>query len=426
MPMTTNKEKAGARLVEATRALVPLLREQAAAMDREGRPTRVVLEALNDALLYRIDIPEEFRGLDGVRIPDRVKAMYELGRGNGSVGWGVIQNNSLVRYLRAQTRLDERALRELFELDHAGPLACGAFYNLDHALGIGEKVDGGMSVYGSWSFSSNIRITAFMLQGMTWQEGDKSIRGFALIPRQEAEVADDWRVTGLMASNSNTAFIRRDKSVFVPEYRTMPVFDEDFLEGAEEYPYDSIALELAGMAIGMASAAYELFVDKVTRRAPWGMPYELIRDMPTVQVLAARARAAIDVALGRLLQNSETIELGGKETPPDVIASADFEAIWLSHQMRDIVDQLRQVIGSSTLAVDDAIGRYARDIDALCLHVTFRRDWVDETRGRELLGAQMHGEVSMSTSKVQHAPLEPTNVIDEDEYTGQRVELGAI
>ena len=83
-----------------------------------------------------------------------------------------------------------------------------------------KVVDGGVVVDGTWSFASGIDQADWnSMQIMLARDGAPPEARFALIPKAEYEVIDDWFVNGLAATGSRSLAVRE---VFIPEHRTLP------------------------------------------------------------------------------------------------------------------------------------------------------------------------------------------------------------
>ena len=89
--------KTAADPLAAAKALRPLLESEADTTDRELTPTKPVVEALSDALLFHLMVPKEFGGLEADT--DTVLDVFEeLSHQDGSIGWTHMANASATAY----------------------------------------------------------------------------------------------------------------------------------------------------------------------------------------------------------------------------------------------------------------------------------------------------------------------------------------
>ncbi|HWI22442.1 MAG TPA: acyl-CoA dehydrogenase family protein, partial [Baekduia sp.] len=362
--------------------LVGFLRERSSEIDEVGTLTRDVVEALDEAGVYRLGIPREFGGLNPISAREQVEMYFQLGRGNLSAAWCV-----QVEVSGALPVQDwgERAAEEVYRGGHVGPLTAGSLFNVAHAVGVAERVDGGLMVHGSWSFCSGIRAAAWLEAGVTCNEPDGTqTNHMVLIPRSDFKIADDWHVSGMKGSGSNSAYI--PEPVFVPDYRIQPLMLDiaaELEDGGASTADPFAGLYVPAMMTGAAQGALEVFVEKIKSRAPWGQPYPRIADMPTVQMLLGHVDARIyaaRTALDSWAEQLQTTTLTGGFG--DRFGTA---LLSINIEMRDLIVEMRDVIGSSTAAQDDALGRFAQDASTLCFHGVHRYGWWAESYGRSLL-----------------------------------------
>ncbi|HWI22413.1 MAG TPA: acyl-CoA dehydrogenase family protein [Baekduia sp.] len=367
------------------------MRDRATEIDEVGTLTREVVEALDEAGVYRLGIPREFGGLHPISAREQVEVYFQLGRGNLSAAWSSQVNADGT--LSVQD-LGERAAEEVYRGGHVGPLTAGSLFNVAHAVGVAERVDGGLMVHGSWSFCSGIRAAAWLQAGVVCNEPDGTQTSHnVLVPRSDFKIADDWHVSGMKGSGSNSAYI--PEPVFVPEHR-IDSLQFDFEEEGVSLPDPFMALRVPSMMVGAAQGALEVFVEKIKSRAPWGQPYTTIADMPTVQTLVGHvdgrvyaARTALDSWAEQMQQGVLSGGLGDR-----------FGTSLLSiiNEMRDLINEMRDIIGSSTAGDHDTLGRFARDATTICLHGVHRYSWWAETYGRAMLGIDPPQEPGFTTS----------------------------
>ena len=130
---------------ERAEALCELVREEAPASERLGRLTDKVVEALLQAGLFSILLPESAGGLSGTRL-DLFEACEALGRADGSTGWCVSLCNAV--NFSAWRGLDADGRAEVF--GH-GPVCLWAAL-VPNATA--TPTPGGYRISGKWTYGS--------------------------------------------------------------------------------------------------------------------------------------------------------------------------------------------------------------------------------------------------------------------------------
>jgi alkylation response protein AidB-like acyl-CoA dehydrogenase len=385
----------GRTIRDAAAELVPLLRRSAEAIDASGRLTQDVVSAMDAAGIYDLGYPVEFEGRD-LPIGDVLEVLRVLSRGSGSAGWSAAINVTQSLLFHG---IERGALEDVFAAPHVGPRVAGSLLNVSLSEGFGQKVDGGFMIRGSWAFSSNVRLAAWQAGTFGWSDGGEFKRSMMLVPRRDFKIADDWRVTGLKGTGSNSAYIPEE--VFVPDHRTVPI--ETFLKRLPRGGQLSLALLNSAIALGMAEGALELFIEKARKRAPWGLHYPTIADMPSTHALVAKATGEINTSATIIFKLADD----RAQSKPEGM-TGDFEAVQAIHRLRGVVDELEMTIGSSCAADTDSIGRFARDMRVLSLHHAHRIAWAAEVAGQTILGKpnalQRLTQGNMATEAVRTEP----------------------
>src|SRR4030095_5862810 len=157
-----------------------------------------------------------------VHIVEFIDAVAEISRASPSAGWvaGVIGVHPWQLAL-----FDDAAQRDMWGSDPA--TMHSSSYN---PTGKAEKVDGGFSVLGPWSFSSGCDHCTGVVLGAP--VGKREIAGTTapdfrsfLISRDQYRIDDNWHVAGLSGTGSKDIVV---ESAFVPEYRTQSHLDYAF------------------------------------------------------------------------------------------------------------------------------------------------------------------------------------------------------
>ena len=190
-------------------ALIPLLREQAPAIERGRRLTSEVVSALEESGVTTLSRPARFGGAE-LGLTEQFDELTAVARGDGSAGW-VTSLYSVCGFFAGL--FDDRAQEEVF----ANPVArvAGVF----SPTGRLKPVDGGYRLTGRWQWNTGCHhahwdTLAAMVEGA---EGPPEPL-ITLVSMDDLEIEDDWDPSGLAGTGSATV---RCEDVFVPGYRTL-------------------------------------------------------------------------------------------------------------------------------------------------------------------------------------------------------------
>lgn len=180
--------------LEAVERLAPLIAEHRAVFDSERRLPDLVFNALADAGLFRLWIPEAIGGpqLSPTDFMTVVEAASAL---DGSVGWLVGNGGGMSR---VGGYLAEAVARKAFSDPRA------FFTSATGAVGTAQKVEGGYRVTGRWPFGSGAHHAShFMgLVSMKGADGKDEAPLCCYFERRDVVNHDTWRVSGLRATGS--------------------------------------------------------------------------------------------------------------------------------------------------------------------------------------------------------------------------------
>ena len=390
----------GRRIRDEIRELIPVLRANGAAGERAGALAPETLKAVSDAGVFKLTLPAEYGGTAlGAR--DIAEIVTALGSGDAAAGWLAVvataARNSLV--------FPERTVNEVFRdaMTWEGPIMVGASL-LSPVVGKARKVDGGWMISGKWTFGSGSRHAAWATVGIEYTAEDgRAHRAMALLPREEFRILDDWHVMGLMGTSSNSITTIGEEG-FVPEHRVFDMAEippmMDAMRGRYEglgFKFGTLGLMLlvpvsfAALALGMAEGCLECFTEQARRRKPFNLPYPTVADMPSVQVTAGKARAAVNVARATIYGHADELDrraLRGQDFAPPDEPVVTMDLVFAITMLAEAIDSLQVALGSSTASLENPIQRFVRDVRVLATHGALRLDPTAEINGREILGIE--------------------------------------
>jgi len=353
------------RLVARAREMVPLLRERAREVEENRRMADETHRAFVEAGFYKIFQPAGFGGfeLDFRLIVDLGS---EIGRGCGSSAW-VFAN------LAGQGWINGMKVAEAQQDVWGGnpdALIAAAFPGPD---GVAKAVEGGFVVDGSWMFSSGVDFADWNNLQLFIREGEGPPKHwFALVPKSDYEVIDDWFPTGLAGTGSRALKLNQ---VFIPAHRAIAAADVAGgpTPGSAVNPNPIYKLPLfaignkqfSGVALGCARGALEVVEADLTRRR--SVAGVRLGEQPTVQLRIGEASAEIEAA--RLLLESdcrESMAVAGGDDPP----SMEDRARWRRNNAYagklcvQAVERLFPLTGGRRLDFHNPFHRAARDVHA--------------------------------------------------------------
>ena len=174
------------QLLRATRAMLPLVRENAAWNDRERRIAPVVAQALAGAGVCRMLAPRAVGGLE-VDPVTQLEVVYELSRADGSVGW-VAQVHGASSYLTGL--LAPEVGQAIFGRDPQAVISA----TLAAPYGRAVAVEGGYRVSGRWPYGSGCSSANFLGATVALHDATGPLLDETGEPRQRIVVVPDARV----------------------------------------------------------------------------------------------------------------------------------------------------------------------------------------------------------------------------------------
>ncbi|MEU4742596.1 acyl-CoA dehydrogenase family protein [Actinosynnema sp. NPDC023658] len=373
-------------IFDRVRGLVPLLRANAERCTAERRVPRENLDALRGTGLFRAALPRHLGGLE-CDVRTKLAALTEVARGCGSTAWvATIYLDSVFLFAKFPDEVQEEVFADPTSF-HCATLA---------VPGRAVPVDGGYSVTGRWPFNSGCLDASYLLQPAVVEGGGPA---HFIIPARELTIEDDWYVSGMEGTGSNTV---SGRDVFVPHRHVLQVaqlLDQDHRSernAASPYyrhpPLPYLLTSAVGSFLGMAEAAYGLFLERLPDRGPIAYTgHARHRDAATTHHQVAEARLKIDSA--RLLADQAAALLDERVAtgvPTDVHDRARVwgQVAYAAKLCVEAVEALRLGSGASGIATKLPLHRIARDVQALATHAIMVPTTGIEHYGRALCGVE--------------------------------------
>ncbi|MFJ6656751.1 flavin-dependent monooxygenase [Streptomyces sp. NPDC091377] len=374
-------------LVERVRELQPLIRSHAARAEQERRVTGEVVEALTGAGIHRMNVPRRYGGYQ-TSLRTQIDVLSEVSAACGSAGYmALIQAGG--GFIAAL--FPDEAQDEIFTSPDAR--IGGTLIPSSTAV----PVDGGYVVNGSSPFATGCQDADWHLLTARADTGEDPPQLLWLaIPMTELKVLDDWHVTGLTGSGSNTVVAQ---DVQVPAHRVLSV--EQLLAGTfpsrrnSADPYYGMPLLLlfcawtAANALGLARAALTEFRERIHQRGITYTSYERQHEAPVTHLQFAEAAmraTSAELLAAELVELIESKAADGEPYTTEERARIRAQCGYVARLCKEAVDLIGSASGASSLHRDVPIQRIVRDVNALNLH-----SFVNPAANLELYGRVLSG-----------------------------------
>ncbi|MEV0850190.1 acyl-CoA dehydrogenase family protein [Streptomyces sp. NPDC049954] len=375
-------------LVEAARALSPVLLSEADDAERDSRLTPGATRALRDAGMFRLGTPGRLGGHE-LPLSACVDVLAEIGRACPSSAWVVMLSYGAQQIAAS---FGEQARLDLWGDSPDVPM-CGVFGS---AGATAEPVEGGLLVSGRWSWASGCRQAEWGVFGVPLARsgGREAEPGVALLPMSRLAVEATWDMAGMRGTGSDTVVA---DGVLVPLHRTRP-FSEVVAreEGADEplyrVPPGSLTLTSAAPLLGAARAVLRLTLESVEGGKPMAMSlHRRLADSPSVQAALADAATLIDSASLHLARSAASVDAAAAS--PDSPALLDRARVRMDvgHACTSLLQAVRLLLtvnGASGFSRAKVVQRYWRDLETAARHPTLNPGLAREMYGRALVGDQ--------------------------------------
>lgn len=364
-----------ADLIERTRKLTPLIEGAADRTEELGTMPDDVVEALADAGLFWILVPEELGGSEA-DIVTALAVFEELARADGSVGWSLMANATSSCFAAIYTG-DEAA-----EAMFADPVRRGGRPGI-HAgmfgpIGTLTVEDGGVRVDGHYSFGSGCgHADWFAAGGMVGGGDGPAVDEYGLpdmrvsfLPRDQVQVTGNWDVLGLGGTGS---YDYRVDERHVDDPFTFQLLTAAPQRGGPGYGIGLFALTAAGhagFALGVGRRALDEVLD--IARSKQRLGGDPIADQQLFQHDFAMQDAAVRAARAftyEAFAEAEAAVLDGGAATNEQQQRMRQATTYATRVAADAARFAYTWAGSTGLRQPSVVGRCFRDISAGTQHL---------------------------------------------------------
>jgi len=316
---------------------------------------------------------------------DFCDVMEEFGYADSATAWTVMVGNGGTG--TAGGWLPDAGARRVFEPGRPPPLIVGT----PGPRGTGRAVPGGYVVSGSWGFASGVAyadwlIGGFRVPGGDGEPGQPDRLLVAVVPRDQVQIIDNWRVAGLQGSGG---FDFRMADVFVPAELTFERAASACRGGAvfRQEAHVFLSNEVPPLCVGIARRALDEMTGLAgrTARFPGGPALadravfhkELGRAETRLRAARLAHRHAVVAALAAAARADGATP--GSAHPADAVAAtSDVDgahaavaaaSVYTVETCAEVIADLFRYGGGRVLSLASPLQRYLRDLLAARQHI---------------------------------------------------------
>ena len=358
----------GRNLLEVATDLVPLLRENAKAVEEGRRLTPAVHEAFLQAGFYRMTTPQE-NAISPRSLPELMRVLETLAFGDASSAWTAWAGLGMPAM---SAFMDDAGVTELYDSPEHVVIGSTA------GMGRATAVEGGYWVTGHWSFLSGIRQASHAgglcsaFDGETQRLGPQGGPAVVLPIWSVADctVIENWESTGLRGTGSHDMDAHE---IFVPYHRVIDFTKPPRPDLGPVYyiEIDNAAnVTVASIAVGTASAAIEAFRELAFRkRLEDGT---LLAESPQAKLALGLAETQLAQVRGHLWETVEVMWetlLDGTHDAEAWFPRTAMASVTAVQAATDVALSLYRAAGTSAVRAG-ILDRIVRDLLTLSAHRT--------------------------------------------------------
>ena len=377
-------------LLEDLKPILPIIAANAAKAECERTVPVENIALLKGCGMHRAFQPRCYGGLE-ISLPEFTECVIALAGACASTAWAF----SLLCTHSHQLAMFSKQIQD--EIWGVNPDATAS--SSIAPFGRIEEVEGGILFSGEMGWSSGCDHAEWAILGCRRYNSEGELEYcFAVLPRSDYEIRDDWFAAGMRGSGTKTLVV---KDAFVPNHRIEAA--KDMMEGRSSgfglYPYSKIfytpyrpyfASGFASIGLGIAERMLEAFKEKTRNRVRAYTGASVGTAVPALMRLAesthqvAAARAFLEKTWQDHAEHGERHQYPSRETL----------AFWRTNQGYAVkmciqaVDRLYQAAGGTAWFDSNELQRLFRDSHMTGAHAYTDYDVCSQILGRELMGLE--------------------------------------
>lgn len=377
-------------LLEDLKAILPAIAANAAQAEKDRKAPDENIALLKGIGMHRAFQPKPYGGME-ISLPQFADCVVALAGACASTAWAF----SLLCTHSHQLAMFSKQLQDEVWGDDPDATASSSIA----PFGKVEETEGGVIFNGEMGWSSGSDHAEWAIVGCRRldAEGNQNYC-FAVLPRSDYEIRDDWFAAGMKGSGTKTLII---KDVFVPNHRIQQA--KDMMEGRSAgfglYPDSKIfytpyrpyfASGFAAIGLGIAERMLEAYREKTKNRVRAYTGVNVGTATPALMRLAesthqvAAARAFLEKTWQEHAEHGERHQYPSRETL----------AFWRTNQAYAVkmciqaVDRLFEAAGGTSWFESSEMQRLFRDSHMTAAHAYTDYDVCAQILGRELMGLE--------------------------------------
>ncbi len=344
------------------------------------------VETLRDLGLFWLKTPAELGGrpLNPVDFCDVIE---ELAYADASTAWTAMIGAGCGGL--ASGWLPEPGVRRVFAPDRPLPVVAGQL----QPRGTGRPVPGGYTVTGRWSFASGIAHASWVIGAFRAQDESAGPDGQPLVvfvlPKDQAEVIDNWHVAGLQGTGSMDFRVNEQ---FVPveetyELGTAAVRGGDlFRLGMPAF----VSNEVPPFCLGMARRALDDTTALAAHTTRWAGGAKLseravfLKELGRAEVKIKAAALAHRDAVQRVWATAQ----GGTAPPESEQLALTTASVYAVETCAEVISDLFRYGGGRVLALSNSMQRHLRNALAARQHIAVSEEFYEAAGHARIKAAQ--------------------------------------
>lgn len=376
-----------ASIVEAARALRPLISEHRREGEVQARLSDKVIKAVGKAGLFRMFAPKEAGGLEVTPI-EAFNATVEISAADPAVTWLIV--NSMAPCI--MSALIPEAERNAMFADPDRNFGFSAV-----ALAEATPVEGGYSLTGSWPVVSGCDDALWCaLAGRVMENGEMRMNSngrpdvrLFLVPTEKLEIVQTWQDAAAMRGTGSNQVNAKD--LFVSEVMACvpgspPVIDRPMFRGSPS----AITLPIfAAVAVGVLKGAIEAASQEIKSKIS-SVTGKALRDQTETQIAVADANAALRaIKAGSLEVYGRAWEYTcrGEAVPNEIKAELYSSSFYAGDVARQMISNLYTKGSRAAFMQGHALERCLANIHAIIAAIDARRGF-HHSAGLVMLGGE--------------------------------------
>lgn len=376
-------------VLDSVRALLPEVREQAAATERNRGISTETMAAVNESGLFRMFQPRTHGGTEADPAAF-FSAVRLLAGACGSTGWAA----SLIG-----TSHWHIALMEPQAADDVWGEDPSALVTSSYApVGRLTPDEGGYRLSGAWRSAPGAEHCAWFMLGslLIGTSGEPVDYTAVLLPREEVTLTEDWNVVGLRGAGSKDVVVN---NVYVPAHRIYGsagrarIGDQQREPGSPvlyRVPFASIhSTAITAPLIGAAQGAYDYHLNRVRSRARLSHGGRKGVEDDFAHVAVARGIGELDAAvlqLDRDLNEQYAQAVKNEPVPMELRLRARRDQVRCTERAVEAIDLLFKAAGGHAVRNTTPIQRCWRDVHTGAAHLVN-----DVNQGMAMYGRWAYG-----------------------------------